>query len=115
MSENEEIEYFNLGNREKVNSINKNNEKNIKVYQEIFENIINNLNKEYDINIENCKLENLKINSLNCLKTNLKNTIELIIKNKYEKKVLFSFSNNKNFLLLYKLDLFTTTFLIIII
>ena len=86
MSENEEIEYFNLGNREKVNSINKNNEKNIKVYQEIFENIINNLNKEYDINIENCKLENLKINSLNCLKTNLKNTIELIIKNKLEKE-----------------------------
>ena len=86
MSENEEIEYFNLGNREKVNSINKNNEKNIKIYQEIFENIINNLNKEYDINIENCKLENLKINSLNCLKTNLKNTIELIIKNKLEKE-----------------------------
>ena len=71
---------------EKVNSINKNNEKNIKIYQEIFENILNNLNKEYEINIENFKLELLNINSLNCLKTNLKNVIEIIINNKLEKE-----------------------------
>ena len=86
MSENEEIEYFNFDNREKINSINKNNEKNIKIYQEIFENIINYLNKEYEINRENFKLEILKINSLNCLKTNLKNAIDIIINNKLEKE-----------------------------
>ena len=86
MSENEEIEYFSFENREKINSINKNNEKNIKIYQEIFENILNNLNKEYEINIENFKLELLNINSLNCLKTNLKNVIEIIINNKLEKE-----------------------------
>ena len=61
MNENDEIENFEFENNENIND--ENPKDYIRIFKEIYKEIINNFNNVYEINID--KIKNEEINNLN--------------------------------------------------
>ena len=99
MKKNDEIENFEFENNENLND--ENPKDYIRIFKEIYKEIINNFNNIYEINID--KIKNEEINNLNTLIKNVKLTTDIIIheiierENNQFKKTLLNLEQGKKY------------------